>query len=471
MDEVGSVLVVEDDVVQQKMLQSLLKRKLGYEALTADNGADALALLGSVKGQGIRLVVLDLEMPVMGGMETLDIIKRQYPHIPVVMLTGSQQISDAVEAIRRGAVDFLTKPYDGDRLLVSLRNAMKIGILAKEVSRLKHGSEGSSSFDGMIGSHSGLLASVQVGRKAASSDIPVLITGKTGTGKEIFARAIHGEGGRSKKPFVAVNCGAIPAQLVESTLFGHEKGAFTGAVEKATGKFREADGGTIFLDEVGELPLDAQVKLLRVLQQREVEPVGAAKPVPVNVRVLSATNRDLAREVREGRFREDLYFRLHVLHIEIPALKDRKQDIPLLAHYFVERFCADHNALPKDISRQAYQMLEQYDWPGNVRELENAINRAMVISEKSILDINDFTMVPPHTKVRTSQPVGAGFMMLSLLNEQGRFKNTQEIEHELMMRALDYHQGNITKAAQEIGMAKSTFYKKLEKINKFITKD
>lgn len=472
MDVEGSILIVEDDVVAQKMLQGLLRRKLGYNALTAGHGREALTLLRADQGESIRLIILDLEMPVMGGMETLDIVRRQYPHIPVVMLTGSQDVGDAVEALKHGAVDFLTKPYDGERLVVSLKNAMKIGMLTKEVSRLKGRQGDGFSFDDLVGSHGGLLQSVQVGRKAAGSDIPVLITGKTGTGKEIFARAVHGESTRAKKPFVAVNCGAIPAQLIESTLFGHEKGAFTGAIDKAMGKFREAEGGTIFLDEVGELTLDAQVKLLRVLQQKEVEPVGGAKAVHVNVRVLSATNRDLAKEVREGRFREDLYFRLNVLHIDLPSLKKRKQDIPLLAHAFVERFCVDHNVMPKDISKEVYEMLEHYDWPGNVRELENAINRAMVVAERNVLKVEDFVMATAAATPAEQPPrAGMGVQMLSLMNEDGGFKSAEQIEHEVMMRALEYYQGNITRAAKEIGMAKSTFYKKLDKINNLAGKE
>lgn len=456
------ILIVEDDDLQSQMLSTLLRRKLDFSSCTAVNGREALDILEADTGKTIKLIILDLEMPVMGGMETLEILRQRYPSIPAIMLTGSKDIDDAVKAMKLGAIDFLTKPYEGDRMAVTVKNALKISTLTKEVSRLKREKEGTFSFEHLIGHDDGLLPLVNIGRKAAASDIPVLITGETGTGKEVFAEAIHGEGERTGKPFIAVNCGAIPSQLVESTLFGHEKGAFTGATEKTIGKFRKAEGGTIFLDEVGDLPLDMQVKLLRVLQKKEVEPVGAGKPVAVNVRVISATNRDLQKAVDEGRFREDLFFRLNVLQIELPPLRERKQDIPALARHFIERFCVDEGGLPKGLSDEMEQSLINHDWPGNVRQLENTINRAMVVSDGNVLDVGDLTRLVSSPENQTTKTTSSDHKDIRIVSSDGSFKTVDEIEKEAMLLALDHFDHNITQAAKALGMAKSTFYKKMK---------
>ena len=448
--------------MQCQMLSTLLNRKLGYKSVTAEHGRAALDILEGHQGQSIKLIILDLEMPIMGGMETLDILRDQYPSIPVIMLTGSKEVKDAVEAMKRGAIDFLTKPYQGDRMIITIKNALKISLLSKEVSRLKNEKEGHFTFDHLIGHDGGLQQTVQIGRKAAASNIPVLLTGETGTGKEVFAKAIHGESPRAGKPFIAVNCGAIPSQLVESTLFGHEKGAFTGATDKALGKFREAEGSTIFLDEVGELPLDTQVKLLRVLQQKEVEPVGAGKPIPVNVRIISATNRDLEQEVKNNRFREDLYFRLNVLHIDLPPLRNRKNDIEILANHFIERFCADHGIIIKNMSKATHTALENHNWPGNVRELENSINRAMVISDGDTIEINSFKALKPGTQTPPEHSITTNPLSISLLDNSGTFKTMSIIEQETINAALEHCNHNTTQAAKTIGIAKSTFYKKIK---------
>ncbi len=462
----ASVLIVEDEVLQRDMLARLLKRKLGYESLQAEHGRQALDMLKSEEGKSIKIVILDLNMPVMDGLETLGILSQTYPALPVIMLTGTKDIEDAVQAMKLGATDFLTKPFEGERMLVTVKNALKISTLSTELKRIKSEQTGRFTFSGLIGHDGGLAKTIAVARKAASSDIPVLMTGETGVGKEVFSKAIHGESVRAGKPFIAVNCGAIPQQLVESTLFGHEKGSFTGATDKVIGKFREADGGSIFLDEVGELPLDAQVKLLRVLQQKEVEPVGAGKPVPVNVRILSATNRDLEEEVKAGRFREDLYFRLNVLQIELPPLRERRQDIRLLARHFIDRNCAAEGRTPKDIDVEAFAVLEQYEWPGNVRQLENAINRAMVLSEGESLGLADFQSLLEGEGESGHLPVfptsgGLSGPALSLVVSGGEFKTIEEIEREAMQAALAHFDGNTTQAAKALGMAKSTFYRKM----------
>lgn len=458
------VLIVEDDTMQAQMLATLLRKKLDFGAQFAENGRDALEILEADAGKTIKLVVMDLEMPVMGGMEALEIMRQRYPSTPVVMLTGSQDISDAVEAMKLGAVDFLTKPYEAHRLSVTVKNALKISTLSKEVTRLKHETEGTFGFENLIGSDAGLSPIVTLGRKAAASDIPTLITGETGTGKEVFSKAIHGESARAGGPFIAVNCGAIPSQLVESTLFGHEKGSFTGATEKTIGKFREAEGGTIFLDEVGELPLDTQVKLLRVLQQKEVEPVGAGKAVSINVRIVSATNRDLQAEVNDGHFREDLFFRLNVLTLELPPLRKRKSDIPLLTQHFIDRFCVREGGIPKQIASETLQALQNHNWPGNVRELENTINRAMVMSEGQVLDIPEISSQAGAVYSENSATFShnSDASKLSLVGADGTFQTMDDIEASAMRAALNHHTDNITQAAKALGIAKSTFYKKMK---------
>ncbi|MGB4057182.1 MAG: sigma-54 dependent transcriptional regulator [Alphaproteobacteria bacterium] len=453
----GPILIADDDGTQSTMLGIFLKQRLGYDSVTAENGRIALDILEKDVNRVIRLAILDLNMPIMDGLEALSIIRQRDPALPVIMLTGSKDVEDAVHAMKLGATDFLNKPYEAQRLLVTVQNALKIGGLSKEVSRLKNEREGLFSFSDLIGSDNGLSGVVRMGRKASASDIPVLVTGETGTGKEVLARAIHGESARCGKSFIALNCGAIPAQLVESTLFGHEKGAFTGATSKMPGKFREASGGTIFLDEIGELPLDSQVKLLRVLQQREVEPVGAAKPVSVDVRVISATNRDLAKDVQAGRFREDLYFRLNVLQIHIPSLSERKEDIPALIYHFIERQCAGKGRPLAGISLEAISMLKEIPWRGNVRELENVLHRALVLSEGGRLEVKDFEPVLRNVK---NIPTGLPIESLPLFDGVGNFRSIEALEKEAMHAALAHFGGNTTRAAEALGMAKSTFYRK-----------
>lgn len=457
------ILIVEDDPLQQQMLGTMILRKIGCESHKAHNGRQALDILQDDKNREIALVIMDLHMPVMGGLESLTIIKQTYPTLPVIMLSGSRDADEIVEAMKLGATDFINKPYEPERLQVTIKNTLKMSALSTEITRLRNEKDGTFKFENLIGFETDLSTSVHEARKAAGSDIQVLITGETGTGKEIFAKAIHGESARAGKSFIAVNCGAIPAQLVESTLFGHEKGSFTGAINKSLGKFREADGGTIFLDEIGDLPLDTQVKLLRVLQQKEVEPVGAGHPVPVNVRIISATHHDLKKAVAEGRFREDLYFRLNVLHLHIPPLRERKKDIPLLAQYFIRKICAQENIGFKSLTKDALDFLQNEKWSGNVRQLENALHRAIILSEGNIISEEHFSS-DPQNSVTTAQLAISheNKSVITPFRADGSFKTPEEIESELIHIALTHHDGNITQAAKAIGMAKSTFYKKMK---------
>lgn len=454
----NTVLIVDDDRTERRMIAGILKSNIDLNFKEAENGKDALRILS--KENDIVLIILDLDMPLMGGLEALEHISKTRPDIPVIILTGSIETDSAVKAMKLGATDFLSKPVESARLDVSARNALKISLMSQEISRLKRHADDNLLFNDLIGSESGLKKSIKTGHKAAACNLPVLVTGETGTGKEMFACAIHGESKRAGQAFIAVNCGAIPEKLVESILFGHEKGAFTGAINKSAGKFQEADGGTIFLDEIGELPLEAQVKLLRVLQQGEVEPVGAGKPVSVNVRIISATNRNLVEEVQEGRFREDLYFRLNVLHIDLPPLQRRKEDIPVMAEHFIEQFCASHQGLPKQISPKAIERLKHHSWPGNVRELENTINRTMALCDGDIVEPEDFSFIQSATSDEAALQMQDG--MISPLRADGNFKSFREFEHEIMALALAHHGGNMSKTARVLGIAKSTLYTKIE---------
>lgn len=459
---VKPILLVEDDASQRFMVETLIKRKLGFDCYQAENGLVALSLLEQDTGRDIRLVILDLKMPEMGGIEALGIIRQKYADLPVIMLSGSRDEEEVKAALQLGAVDFLNKPFEGERLKVTVENALKLNALHQEIVLLKSEKHGLFKFGNLIGHDQGLAPAIARARKAAASDIQVLLTGETGTGKEVFAKAIHGESSRAGGPFVAINCGAIPAQLIESTLFGHEKGAFTGAVSKSLGKFREAEGGTIFLDEVGDLPLDAQVKLLRVLQQKEVEPVGAGQPVSVNVRVISATHQNLEEAIRKGRFREDLYFRLNVLPIVIPALRERKGDIPLLARHLVHRFCAQERKPLKTLSLETDRILMNQDWPGNVRQLENTLQRAVVINESGQLAPEDFNLSPQNDRETKQHPLTE----ISVLHPDGSFKSFEQLENEMIVIALRYFGHNITRTAAALGLAKSTLYKKVKYIKR-----
>lgn len=459
------VLIIEDDLTQQHMLSKLLSRRLGLTVLCAENGREGLQILQNHSDVMMRLVILDLNLPIMHGLEVLDILRQRYPDIPVIVLSSTTDNNNVTEALSGGALDFIAKPYEADRLITTVKNALKLSILSKEVSRLHDVEEGHFKFSQLIGHDGGLFPFVQMGRKAAQTSIPVLITGETGVGKEVFAQAIHGESERKGKPFITVNCGAIPSQLVESILFGHEKGAFTGATEKTIGKFREAEGGTIFLDEIGELPLDAQVKLLRVLQQKEVEPVGATKPVPIDVRIISATNRDLDLESKQGDFREDLFFRLNVFEICLPPLSQRREDIPLLARHFISRFCARENVIHCTLSDEADDYLKQCKWPGNVRDLENAISRAMVMDEDGVLDLSDFSRNVTEKSITFSASSSDAMLQhYSIFTEDEHIKPLAQIEQDIMTIALQHYDQNMTKTAQMLGIAKSTFYRKMKDI-------
>src|SRR6202008_360846 len=359
------VLIVDDDPVHRRLLESMVQR-FGYQTAVAGGGDEAVkALMGSETSR-IDGVILDLVMPDLDGLGVLARMREAGLNIPVIVQTAHGGIDNVISAMRAGAQDFVVKPVGIERLQGSLRNALNASALKGELQRIRHSREGRLTFADIITRSETMEGVLRTAQKAAASTIPVLVEGESGVGKELFARAIHGSGERKAKPFVAVNCGAIPDNLVESILFGHEKGAFTGATERHAGKFVEAHGGTLFLDEVSELPLTAQVKLLRALQEGSVEAVGARKPVKVDVRIISATNRKLLERVKSGHFREDLFYRLHVLPLTVPPLRMRREDIPHLVRHFLARFCAEENRHITGVSGEAMAHLAQLDWPGNI---------------------------------------------------------------------------------------------------------
>lgn len=461
-----TVLIVEDELFQRTALKRLLELQGHLNIREAESGEDALAFLSKQKNiNAVGAVVMDIYMPGMGGVEALKRIVAQYPALPVIMLSASDRMEDAVACTKAGAMDFLSKPAQPERLQVVLHNALRLRQLSSEVDRLTRQEKTETRFVDLIGHERGLEGAVLLARKAAASEIPVLITGETGTGKEVLARAIHGESGRRGKPFVAVNCGSIPENLIESHLFGHVKGAFTGAINNAPGKFREAEGGTLFLDEIGELPLEAQVRLLRVLQEKEVEPVGSHKRLPTDVRIISATHRDVSEGMELGAFREDLFYRLNGLPIHIPALRDRPQDIIPLAEHFINIYALRENVEVEPLDEETHQMLIAHRWPGNVREMENTLHRTIVIGGGVTAPLLQQCMGKRAERLVTEQAVNrlslpSNHAAITLFDEHGVFKSMDRIEQEAMAQALEFCKGNVTRAAALLDMAKSTFYRK-----------
>ncbi|HEY2034079.1 MAG TPA: sigma-54 dependent transcriptional regulator [Rhizomicrobium sp.] len=486
-----TILIVDDDPVQRRLLEAAITRS-GMTVVTAPGGQPALDLLSSPRGDQISLMLLDLVMPDMDGMQVMEKMRGMHPDLPVIVLTAKGGIDSAVEAMRAGASDFLVKPASPERITVSIRNALKIGTLTGEVTRLKKKTDNRLVFDDLIATSGEMKQVIRLGQRAAQSNIPILIEGESGAGKELIARAIQGSSERAGKPFITVNCGAIPENLIESILFGHEKGSFTGASDKHLGKFQEADGGTLFLDEIGELRLDMQVKLLRALQEGEVDPVGSKRPVKVDVRIVSATNRDLAERVREGLFREDLYYRLNVFPIFVPPLRQRREDVPALARHFIARFAAEENKAVAGLTPEATDLIEKFNWPGNVRQLENTIFRAVVLCDGTVLDVCDFPqiasamgvevqarrmpmapMMAPapayapsqsHASVQHnhSAPAHSSPYALTAMDSNGHMRKLEDLESEMIRLAISHYEGHMSEVARRLGIGRSTLYRKLK---------
>jgi DNA-binding NtrC family response regulator len=472
-----TILVVDDDPVQRRLLETAISRS-GMHVVTAPGGQPALELINGPRGEQITLMLLDLVMPDMGGLEVLAKLRPTNPDLPVIVLTAKGGIDSAVDAMRAGANDFLVKPASPERIAVSIRNQLKIGTLSGEVKQLKKRADNKLTFDDLIAGSPEMKQVFRLGARAAQSDIPVLIEGESGAGKELIARAIQGTSARSGKPFVTVNCGAIPENLIESILFGHEKGSFTGASDKHLGKFQEADGGTLFLDEIGELRLDMQVKLLRALQEGEVDPVGSKRPVKVDVRIVAATNRDLGQMAKENTFREDLYYRLNVFPVMVPSLRERTGDIAPLARHFIARFAAEENKAVSGLTPQASQLLESFGWPGNVRQLENTIFRAVVLCDGALLDVCDFPQIAAALGVDAlvrqnpapsaaaghgapSLPTGSAFS-LGVTDGSGHIRKFEDLESDIIRMAIARYDGHMSEVARRLGIGRSTLYRKLK---------
>ena len=456
------LLMLIDDEPAQRRLVSALAARGGWRSVFASDGEMAIAMLGTQDGMQLDAILLDHWTPDADAAGLIAELRARRPALPVLMLTANGSVAQAVEAMRAGATDFLVKPLAPERLLAALEAAIG-GKTAGELRPLTEKIPATLGFDEIVGSEPMFRAALAIAAKAARARVPVLIEGESGVGKEVVADAIHAASPRAKKPMVAVNCGAIPANLVESELFGHEKGAFTGAFERKIGRFQEADGGTLFLDEIGEMPLEAQVKLLRVVQSGEIHPIGARHSREVDVRVIAATNKRLIEEVEAGRFREDLYYRLNVVQVTIPPLRDRTGDIPALARHLLARIARQPGLRPIGITDDALQLLVNYEWPGNVRQLQNALFRAAVLCDAAALTRADFPHIAALGAKRTTSdasatPASGG---VTLFQPDGNLRALEQIEADVIRLAIGHYRGRMTEVARRLGIGRSTLYRKL----------
>jgi two-component system, NtrC family, nitrogen regulation response regulator NtrX len=446
------ILVIDDETAIRDSMRMILEYE-GYEVLSAPSGQEGIAL---VERESPDLVFLDIKMPSMDGLEALGRIKAVSDTIPVVIISGHGTVSTAVEATKLGAFDFLEKPLATERVLLSTRNALDQRRLIDENRSFRRVVEVRHQ---MIGNSPAVRQIVDDVKRAAPTNATVLIRGESGVGKELIARMIHRNSLRSRERFVQVNCAAIPDELIESELFGHEKGSFTGATEKQIGKFEQADRGTVFLDEVGDMSLKTQAKVLRVLQEGEVERVGSARTLKVDVRVIAATNKDLEAEIGKGTFREDLYFRLSVIPIFVPPLRERASDIPALVRHFADLFSRDNNVRPKRFTEAAMDLLQRYRWKGNIRELHNTVERLIIMTPGDTIDLADLPD-PIRFDQRAGTPDNATERTPGTLRE---FK--EATERAYLVQRLREHGWNISKTAEVIGTPRSNLYKKLEQYN------
>jgi two-component system response regulator HydG len=444
-----TILVVDDDDTHRTMLRTLVGG-WGYDIVEADDGSTAIE---KVQERPFDLILMDVRMLKVSGLEALQGIKAYNPAIPVTIMTAYSSIETAVEALKKGAYDYLTKPLDFDKLRLTIEKAMEHTRLKEENRLLKENLGKHFDMQNIIGRSPAMISLLETVAHVALSEATVMITGESGTGKELIAGVIHHNSPRKEGPFVKINCAAITETLLESELFGHEKGSFTGADRRKEGRFYQANRGSIFLDEVSEMPLTMQVKLLRVLQERELTRVGGEKVIPVDVRVIAATNKDLVDMKNRGLFREDLYYRLNVVSLEIPSLRERRDDIPLLAQHFLEVFVDKNKKEIKGFTPKAMDQLIRYDWPGNVRELMNAVERAVVLARTDYLDDQDFSILQP--LLQQPAPAPSGFDDIDIPLE--------EVEKAAILRMLGSVAGNKSEAARRLGITRKTLHKKLKK--------
>ena len=473
-----TLLIVDDHFVVRSGLVASLELEDDLRVVAeVERGEDVIAAYTSHRPD---LVLMDVQLPGISGIEATSALLTSHPEAHVLIFSTSVKDEEIHQAMQAGATDFFVKPASPERITISIHNALSIGALRSEVAQLRKRAEGRTTFSDLVGTSAAMVHVRRMGERAARSSIPVLISGDSGVGKEVVARAVHGSSDRAGRPFVAVNCGAIPEALVESILFGHEKGSFTGATERHAGKFQEANGGTLLLDEVSELPLDMQVKLLRVLQEGEVDPVGARRSVKVDVRIISATNRDLTRAVAEGTFREDLFYRLNVFPIEAPPLRGRREDIPDLADSFIRRFSLEEGRPITRLTPETLSLLVNHDWPGNIRQLENAIYRAIVLADGPTLQPFDFPAIsglsPPALAAVGEKPqptweaadaslvaaaAGQGESPVRVLDEDGHIRSLEAIEGDLIRLAIERYEGHMSEVARRLGIGRSTLYRKV----------
>jgi two-component system, NtrC family, response regulator AtoC len=444
------LLIVDDEQSIRKLCMTV-GEALGFTCMESNSGETALALL---EEQPVHMILTDMVMPNMSGLEFLEKVKKMFPRTEVAVMTGHGSIETAVQAMKLGAYDYISKPFSPlEELRLFLRRMAEKVRLVEENQFLRDRVDTEADLHGIVGSSAKIQDVLRMISRLKDTRTPVLISGESGTGKELVARAIHFRGSFAKQHFVAVDCGSLVPTLIESELFGYEKGAFTGALKSKTGLFQSANGGTIFLDEIGELPLEMQAKLLRVLQEKEVRPVGSNQKVKVDVRVIAATNRDLEAEYRNGTFRKDLYFRLNVVTVHLPALRERRSDIPMLVHWFLDRYAP---GTPIQVTNAAMKCLLQYDWPGNVRELENCIERAIALGDSRIIDVGDL----PPSLASTSQEPGAAVSPAPVSST-----DLEDIERATIQRVFDQVKGDKALAGRMLGISRATLYRKLKRYN------
>lgn len=446
----AKIVVADDEPRIRKMICRLLTDE-GYDVMPVENGREAVEALLSFQPD---VILLDQQMPVMTGVEALEEIKQISPNQVVLFVTAFGSISLAVDAVKKGAYDFIEKPFDNDKLLLTVSRAIEHTRMKGEISNLKKSLGEKKS--AVIGDNTGLKQVMTQVRRVAETNATVLIHGESGTGKELIARAVHDNSLRSQGPFVAINCGAIPLTLMESELFGHERGAFTDAKEAKAGTFERADGGTLFLDEVGELPLDAQVKLLRVLEERRITRIGGKKAIPVDVRIVAATNRNLDDEVKNGHFRLDLLYRLNVFTLILPPLRERKEDIPLLTNFFIRKYNRTLSLDVQSVSPEAISLLTSYDWPGNVRDLENAIQSSMILCTGGVIR-------PEHLPDRIKGYELAEAQTVSSSSGNSIREINAQMEKELIIEALKKHNFNRTLTAEALNISRKTLFNKMKR--------